>query len=225
MAKLSLEEIERLKLAGAAKRAERLEKKRSLEPKKAQRLDKSCEENNGFYRELSIRVKAAEKYLSDVIVEKQKLDPGKMSEILTLLRFSDTINVAKTYNKCHDEYCQLVYRCLYLQEGKAEILRQTAFQAWNKILFYPEVTATGWVIFSILHAGLVCDEVYQVLKVHRKKYVESKIGCVIARICMQMLKNGGSLNERTHAIQPWKQEQVATLRKIIDLFGKEEKLS
>lgn len=216
MAKLSLEEIERLKLAGASKRAQRLEKKRIQLEQKEQLVQK----DDSDYRLLSRRLRLAEKHLTDVIQGKELLNPKKVTEILDLLTIQNFDDVT-SYNHCRDEYRDLVCRCCYFGRGEAGVLRQKAFEVWKKMLFHPKVEATGWIVFNILHAGHICNELYQVLQVHREKYMQSGIGPFIAKSCRQLLKGGGVLNEKNRTISPWKEAEVNILKNIIALFEKD----
>ena len=220
MARLSDEEIKRRKEAGAAKRAERLEKRRTLEleDEKQRLLREKLPEADYYHQGLSKRIKAADKYLSDVINGRHKLNSDKIPEILELFNLPSTVDAALAYKMCRDEYRELVCRCWYFGTGEEAVLRRTAFEAWNKMLFRPEIEATGWVILNILNAGLVSAETYQVLKQHQQKYVESGIGVFIAITCERMVKNGGFMDVRTFTVNKWTPQQVAVLNDIVALF-------
>ena len=217
---LSEEEIARLKEAGAAKRAKRLEKRKKLEleAEKQRLLNEKLSRANEYQQALSKRIKEAERYLSDVIRDQRKLDLSKIPEILEPFNLPSTVDPVWAYKMCRDEYRELVCRCWHFGTGEESILRRTAFKAWNKILFCPEIEATGWVILNILNAGLVCPETYQVLKQHRQKYVDSEISDLIALTCERMIKNGGCLDVHTFTVKKWTPEQVSILNDIVTLF-------
>ncbi len=220
MVKLSVEEINRRKEAGAAKRAERLEKRKylELEAEKQRLLNEKLPQADYYHQGLSKRIKAAERYLTDVIQDRQKLDADKIPEILELFNLPSMLDAALAYKMCRDEYRDLVCRCWHFGTGEEAVLRRSAFEVWNKMLFRPEIEATGWVIFNILNAGLVCAETYQVLKQHRQKYVDSGIGVFIAITCERMLKNDGFMDVRTFTVKKWTPQQVAILNDIVALF-------
>lgn len=220
---LSPEEKARRIAAGEAVRKARAEKRKNFQAgeEKIKILKQPLVSVDIYHQGLNQRIAEASHYLHDVIFRRETLELKRIPEIVDLFSFPDEIDARVAFKMCYDNYCRLSGLCWHFQRGTAAVLGETAFNFWNKILYFPEVIVSGTLILNILDWGHIGLPLLTILKNHRQKIEDSSMSQVIVHTAERYLRDGGMTPVLTGEVKIWSEAQQDILKEIISLFKKD----
>lgn len=210
MARLTQEEIERLKAAGAAKREERRAKREA----RAQQFPQQ-EEKLPLPADFEDKLHDAWFSLERWAYKRGEVSEEEIEEIQKLFLPEATEELRfKAYKRFFHDYEALIFYSWRMSEK----LCDAAFVFWDEVLSHPEAKFSGNSIVRIL-GGRPNKNLLKIMQNHRGKFFEeSAFARVLKDIVLKHLRQPGIWNFETFAYDTWTPEEKQILQDIKSLF-------
>lgn len=210
MARISQEEIERLKAAGAAKREARRAKREAILQQLPQQNEKLP-----LPADFEDQLHDAWYSLERWAYGRGEVSEEKMDEISKLFLPEATEELRfKAYKRFFYDYESLIFYSWTMSDK----LCDAAFVFWDEILSHPDAKFSGNSIIRIL-GGRPNKNLLKIIQKHKSKFLEENIFArVLKDIVLKHEKQPGLWNFETMAYDPWTLEEKQIFEEIKSLF-------
>lgn len=210
MARLTQEEIERLKAAGAAKREARKAKREAMLQQFPQQ-----EEKLPLPSDFEDQLHDAWYSLERMACGRGEVSEEKMAEIPKLFLPEATEELRfKAYKRFFHDYEALIFYSWRMSEK----LCDAAYAFWDEILSHPDAKFSGNSIVRII-GGRPNKNLLKIMQKHRGKFFEeSAFARVLKEIVLKHDRQPGLWNFEKMAYDPWTPEEKQILEEIKSLF-------